>query len=97
MFRLVAFGEASVKRDEVREKEAVHTITSRPGRRVRTLVWAVVLSATFTTSSSAAQTTPQLKSVGIIRTTPFVHTRISMHDGEGSAYVPNGPLALAGR
>ena len=29
-----------------------------------------------------------LKRVGIIRTTPFVHTRISMRDGEGSAYVP---------
>lgn len=66
----------------------MHAITSKPGRRVQKLVWAVVLSAIFTTSSSAAQTTPQLKSVGIIRTTPFVHTRISMHDGEGSAYVP---------
>jgi hypothetical protein len=44
--------------------------------------------AVFTPSLSAAQTTPQLKRVGIIRTTPFVHTRISMRDGEGSAYVP---------
>jgi hypothetical protein len=66
----------------------MHKITSRPGRRVRTLVWAVVLSALLTPSSSIAQTTPQLKRVGIIRTTPFVHTQVSMHDGEGSAYVP---------
>jgi hypothetical protein len=69
-------------------RRTVHAITSRPGRRVGSLVWAVVLSALFTPSLSAAQTTPQLKRVGIIRTTPFVHTRISMHDGEGSAYVP---------
>ena len=86
MFFLVAFGEASVIRDEVRRR-AVHAIPSRPGRRVPTLVWAVVLSALLTPSLSAARTTPQLKRVGVIRTTPFVHTRISMHDGEGSAYV----------
>ena len=87
MFCLAAFGEAFVMRDEMRRR-AVHAITSRPGRRVLTLVWAIVLSAVFTPSSSAAQTTPQLERDGIIRTTPFVHTRISMHDGEGSAYVP---------
>jgi hypothetical protein len=74
-------------RDEMRRRTA-YVFTGRSGRRVRTLVWAVVLSAVLTPSSSIAQTTPQLKRVGIIRTTPFVHTRISMHDGEGSAYVP---------
>jgi len=87
MFCLVAFGEASVIQDEVRRR-AVHALPSRPGRRARTLVWAMVLSALFTPSLSAAQTTPHLKRVGTIRTTPFVHTRISMDDGEGSAYVP---------
>jgi hypothetical protein len=87
MFRLAAFGEAFVMRDEMRNR-AVHAITSRPGRRARKLVWAVMLSAVFTPSLSAAQTTPHLKRVGIIRTAPFVRTRISMHDGEGSAYVP---------
>jgi hypothetical protein len=66
----------------------VSTITSRPGRRVRSLVWVVVLSALLTPSSSIAQTTPGLRRVGIIRTTPFVHTEVSMRDGEGSAYVP---------
>jgi len=86
MFCLVAFGEASVIRDEVRRR-AVHAIATRPGRRVRTLVWTVGLSALLTASSSTAQTTPHLRRVGVIRTTPFVHTRISMHDGEGSAYV----------
>ena len=86
MFCLVAFGEASVIQDEVRRR-AVHALPSRPGRRARTLVWAMVLSALFTPSLSAAQTTPHLKRVGTIRTTPFVHTRISMDDGEGSAYV----------
>ena len=65
----------------------MHAITTRPGRRVRTLVWAVVLAALLTPSSSTAQTTPHLRRVGVIRTTPFVHTGISMHDGEGSAYV----------
>src|SRR4249920_2436429 len=73
-------------REEMRRRP-VYAITSGPGRRARTLVWAVVLSALFTPSLSAAQTTPDLKRVGIIRTTPFVHTGISMHDGEGSAYV----------
>ena len=64
-------------------------ITSGPARRVLTLVWVVVLSALFTRSFSAAQTSPpHLKLVGVIRTTPFVHTQISMRDGEGSAYVP---------
>jgi hypothetical protein len=87
MFRLVALEEASVMRDKV-QREAVHTITRRPGRRVRTLVWAVVLSILLTPSSSTAQTTPRLRRVGVILTTPFVHTRISMEDGEGSAYVP---------
>ena len=51
-------------------------------------MWAVVLAALLTPSSSTAQTTPHLRRVGVIRTTPFVHTQISMHDGEGSAYVP---------
>ena len=60
----------------------------RPGRRVGWTVLAVVLAAVFTPSLSAAQTTLRLEHVGIIRTTPFVHTRVSMHDGEGSAYVP---------
>jgi len=87
MCHLVAFGEASVIRDEVRRR-TVRAITSRSGRRVRTLVWTVVLSALLTASSSTAQTTPHLRRVGVIRTTPFVHTRILMHDGEGSAYVP---------
>ena len=63
-------------------------IRSGPGSRVLTLVWVVVLSALFTPSFSAAQTSPHLKLVGVIRTTPFVHTQISMRDGEGSAYVP---------
>jgi hypothetical protein len=66
----------------------MHAITSRGGRRVGTIVWAVVLWAVITPSLSAAQTTPRLRLVGIIRTTPFVGTRISMQDGEGSAYVP---------
>ena len=74
-------------RDEMRRR-AAHAITSRPGRRVGTIALAVVLSPLITPSLSAAQTTPHLKRVGIIRTTPFVHTRISMRDGEGSAYVP---------
>ena len=87
MFRLIAFEEASVMRDEVRRK-AVHAITRRPGRLVRALVWAVVLSTLLTPSSSIAQTTPRLRRVGVIRTTPFVHTQISMQDGEGSAFVP---------
>jgi hypothetical protein len=87
MCHLVVFGEASVIRDEVRRR-TVRAITSRSGRRVRTLVWTVVLSALLTASSWTAQTTPHLRRVGVIRTTPFVHTRISMHDGEGSAYVP---------
>jgi hypothetical protein len=86
MFCLVAFGEASVYETRC-ERRAVHAIPSRPGRRVRTLVWAVVLAALLTPSSSTAQTTPHLRRVGVIRTTPFVHTGISMHDGEGSAYV----------
>jgi hypothetical protein len=73
-------------RDEVRRR-AVHAIPSRPGRRVRTLVWGVVLAALLTPSSSTAQTTLHARRVGVIRTTPFLHTRISMHDGEGSAYV----------
>ena len=66
----------------------MHAIPSRPGRRVRMLVWGFALAALLTPSSSTAQTTPHLRRVGVIRTTPFVHTRISMHDGEGSAYVP---------
>ena len=67
----------------------MHGITSRLCRRVGTLTWAVVLSAVLTPSSSAAQTAPpHLNLVGIIRTTPFRHSHISMHDGEGSAYVP---------
>jgi hypothetical protein len=65
-----------------------HAITGWSDLRARTLVGAVLLSALFTPSLSAAQTTPDLKPVGIIRTTPFVHTRISMLDGEGSAYAP---------
>ena len=73
-------------RDEMRRR-AAHAITSRPGRRVGTIALAVVLSPLITPSLSAAQTTPHLKRVGIIRTTPFVHTGISMRDGEGSAYV----------
>ena len=63
-------------------------MTSRPGGRVGTIALVVGLSGVFTTSLSAAQTTPQLTPAGIIRTNPFAHTRISMHDGEGSAYVP---------
>ena len=66
----------------------MHAIPGRPGRRVRTLVWGVVLAALLTPSSSTAQTTPHLRRAGVIRTTPFVRSRISMHDGEGSAYVP---------
>ena len=66
----------------------MHGIRSGPGRRVLILVWVVVLSALFTPSFSAGQTSPHLKLVGVIRTTPFVHTQISMRDGEGSAYVP---------
>lgn len=42
-----------------------------------------------TGSRSSAQTsTPTLEPAGIIRTTPFRNTEISMKDGEGSAYVP---------
>ena len=63
-------------------------MTRRQGRRVRALVWAVVLQALFTPSLSAAQTPPHLRPAGIIRTTPFLHTHVSMGDGEGSAYVP---------
>jgi hypothetical protein len=66
----------------------MHGITSGPARRVLTVVWVVVISALFTRSFSAAQTSPHLKLAGVIRTTPFVHTQISMRDGEGSAYVP---------
>ena len=73
--------------DEMRRR-AAYAITSRSGRLVGTIVSTVVLSAVFGPSLSAAQTTPQLKRVGIIRTTPFVHTQISMQDGEGSAFVP---------
>lgn len=41
-----------------------------------------------TASRSSAQTsTPTLVRAGIIRTTPFRNTQISMDDGEGSAYV----------
>ena len=63
-------------------------MTSRSGLRVATIVWGVVLSTVFTPSLSTAQTTPQLTPAGIIRTNPFIHTRISMSDGEGSAFVP---------
>lgn len=66
----------------------MHRMRWGQGRRVLMLVWVAVLSALFTPSFSAAQTLPHPKLVGIIRTTPFVHTRISMRDGEGSAYVP---------
>jgi len=77
----------SVTRDEA-AKENMRTITSRLALRVGTIAWGAVLTAVFTMSLSAAQTTPQLERVGIIRTNPFIHTRISMGDGEGSAYVP---------
>ena len=67
----------------------MHGITGRARWRVRTLVWAVMLSAVLMPSFSSAQTSPlHLGRIGIIRTTPFVHTQISMGDGEGSAYVP---------
>ena len=62
MLRLIAFEEASVMRDEV-ERKAVHTIARRPGRLVRALMWAVVLSTLLTPSSSIAQTTPRLRRV----------------------------------
>jgi hypothetical protein len=48
-----------------------------------------MVSALLMPSFSSAQTSPlHLGRIGIIRTTPFVHTQISMGDGEGSAYVP---------
>lgn len=76
-----------VRRHEV-HREDTRTNRGRLAFRVGTIVLGLVLSAVFTTSLSVAQTTQQLKRVGIIRTNPFAHTRISMGDGEGSAYVP---------
>lgn len=88
MWHLAASGIASVTRDEVRRR-AMHGNTSRARCRVRTLVWAIMLSALLTPSFSSAQTSPpHLRRIGIIRTTPFAHTQISMGDGEGSAHVP---------
>lgn len=57
----------------------------------RGAVLALVLSsaiAMFGVAPSSGQTTPVLQLDRTIRTTPFVHSDVSMGDGEGSAYVP---------
>jgi sugar lactone lactonase YvrE len=59
-------------------------------RRVAAILVSMVLLGVFSmieSRSSAQTSTPTLERVGIIRTTPFRNTRISMGDGEGSAYV----------
>jgi hypothetical protein len=55
------------------------------------LLLAIVLTVAYSVGPAVAlppTSTPSLHLARIIRTTPFAKTTVSMHDGEGSAYVP---------
>jgi hypothetical protein len=61
--------------------------------RVGFFLLAVVLTIAYSVDPAVAlpttsTSTPHLHLARIIRTTPFAKTTVSMHDGEGSAYVP---------
>ena len=59
--------------------------------RVGFFLLAVVLTVAYSVDPAVAlppASTPQFHLARIIRTTPFAKTNVSMHDGEGSAYVP---------
>jgi hypothetical protein len=65
---------------------------SRRGRPARLLVGATVVallaSAAPASASLPVTSSPELKLVRTIRTSPFVGSSISIKDGEGSAFVP---------
>ena len=60
-------------------------------RVVGVFLLAVALTLAYSVDAAVAlppTSTPRLHLARIIRTTPFAKTNVSMHDGEGSAYVP---------
>jgi hypothetical protein len=60
----------------------------RPRVRVLLIVLLAIVGSNGRALALPSTSSPQLQLARTIRTTPFAHTRVSMKDSEGSAYVP---------